>query len=83
MSELEQYYEACQAGMFAREDASECGCGGCGWFLSQVDTWHSCPVHFAGQAHPEDDRDDAPMGSEPPDAPEDKAPVYEDDDIPF
>jgi hypothetical protein len=53
--ELSLYYEGCQRGMFANEDAAQCGCGGHGWFLSQVDTWHTCPVHFANQPHPEDD----------------------------
>lgn len=55
MSEHEQYYEGCRRGMFASQNAAECGCGGCGWFLSQVDTWHECPVHYTGQPHPESD----------------------------
>jgi len=56
MSEQSNYYENyCRAGAFASEDADECGCRGSGWFLSEVDTWHECPVHYvAGQRHPED-----------------------------
>lgn len=58
MSELQHYYDMCRQGAFARNDADECGCRGHGWFLSEVDTWHECPVHYAGQRHPEDDRSD-------------------------
>lgn len=48
--------------MFANEDAAQCGCRGHGWFLSQVDTWHECPVHYTDQPHPEseDYGDEAP-----------------------
>lgn len=54
MSELEQYYQEYACGnAWIAEDASECGCRGRGWFLSQVDTWHRCPVHGKGAAHPE------------------------------
>jgi len=54
MSELQQYYEACKANQWVRKDETECGCKGSGWFLSQVDTFHSCPLHNTGQPHPEE-----------------------------
>ena len=55
MSELQHYFsEFCQSGAWVREKASECGCGGHGWFLSEVDTFHQCRVHYTGQPHPED-----------------------------
>lgn len=54
MSELTQYYEAFRTGYWAHEDAESCPCGGCGWVLSEVDTFHQCRMHYAGQPHPED-----------------------------
>lgn len=39
-------------------DEEECLCHGHGWALSDVDTWHTCPIHYKGQRHPEDDRDE-------------------------
>lgn len=59
MSELQHYYDNFRAGSFARLHPARCGCGGTGYALSQVDTWHECPVHYiAGQRHPEDDGPD-------------------------
>ena len=59
MSELEHYYNNFRAGSFERRDPDKCGCRGTGYALSQVDTWHKCPVHFTpGQRHPEDDHDE-------------------------
>jgi hypothetical protein len=58
MSELEQYYEAVCTGYWADEDPAHCGCKGRGWMLSELDTWHQCPVHGAGARHPEDAFDD-------------------------
>lgn len=56
MSELEIYFnEYCKTAAWARRAAEECGCRGRGWWLSEVDTWHQCPVHGAGKPHPEDD----------------------------
>lgn len=51
---LQAYFDA-----FSREVQSGDACayraGRCsGWFLSDVDTWHECPVH-PGRPHPEDD----------------------------
>jgi hypothetical protein len=59
VSELMQYYEAFSARLCTPEglSADECRCHGGGWILSDVDTWHKCPDHFAGQSYPEDDSD--------------------------
>jgi hypothetical protein len=56
-SELTQYYDHFRAGLAAPQglSAERCRCRGKGWILSEVDTWHECPDHFAGQPHPEDD----------------------------
>lgn len=53
MSELTNCYEAARVGTWMHPEASRCGCKGKGWFLSEVDTWHSCGFHFDGQLHPE------------------------------
>jgi len=34
-------------------DPEKCGCRGKGWYLSDLDTYHQCQVHFNGQMHPE------------------------------
>jgi hypothetical protein len=54
MSELQLYYDNFRAGWWASENEDECACHGKGWALSEVDTWHKCPVHFHGQPSPED-----------------------------
>lgn len=91
MSEYEQYYEACERGMFSDPDKQYCGCKGAGWFLSQVDTWHKCPEHYDGSPDPESqqDYDDdgsaaveiAPVSVEPPAPPLETTEI--DDEIPF
>ena len=53
MSELQQCYDNAKAGWWILEDASECGCRGSGWLLSQVDTLHKCYIHNDGQPDPE------------------------------
>lgn len=58
MSELQHYYNCFRQGSFMHPDPFKCGCGGRGWALSEVDTWHHCPTHYDGQRHPEDDCDD-------------------------
>lgn len=58
MSEYQNYYDNfARANVWASPVADECGCHGHGWWLSEVDTWHECPYHYAGQQHPEDDTD--------------------------
>jgi len=52
---LQDYYQMFNSGCWATSDVEECLCHGNGWALSDVDTWHKCPVHFAGQLHPEAD----------------------------
>ncbi len=54
MSEYAQYYEAFCQGYWANENADHCRCHGGGWALSEVDTWHRCPIHGHGVPHPED-----------------------------
>ena len=57
MSELQSYYDAFKTGAWADPDPKKCLCRGFGWALSDVDTWHECPIH-KGHRHPEDDRDE-------------------------
>jgi hypothetical protein len=62
MSELQQYYDAFSDSLKRGEGLKpeECRCQGVGgWILSDVDTWHKCPDHYAGQRHPEEDYDPA------------------------
>lgn len=56
MSDLQAYYNnfASQPSRWMDSDPARCGCRGSGWWASEVDTWHECPVHFTGQTHPED-----------------------------
>jgi hypothetical protein len=60
MSELELYYRNFSMGQWAHSDASRCRCGGSGWALSEVDTWHTCPIHYTGQTHPECEEPEKP-----------------------
>lgn len=54
MSELQLYYDNFKTGYWAEEDAALCPCHGGGYALSEVDTWHKCPIHYAGQLSPDD-----------------------------
>jgi hypothetical protein len=54
MSEQRGYYDNFRMGSFARSAFDKCGCRGSGYALSEVDTWHQCPLHYTGQRHPED-----------------------------
>lgn len=88
-NEYEAHYRNCEAGYFAHPDASQCGCRGSGYYLSQLDTWHECPYHHvAGQAHPEDPGPEE-YEAEPADptesAPTEPAPPpdFDEEDIPF
>lgn len=85
MSELQSYYDAFSSGCWANPNPEACPCGGSGWALSEVDTWHECPVHYAGQPHPEDVMDgEAPSpAAAPPPEPAPLSEVFEDDGIPF
>lgn len=57
---LQAYYDnfATQPSRWSHSDSELCGCRGSGWFLSELDTWHECPIHHVeGQRHPEGDDD--------------------------
>ena len=86
MSELQHYYDSFRSAYWADHDRALCGCRGTGWALSQVDTWHQCPIHGKGVPHPDevemegDDATDvgpAPVVVRPP------LPAEDDDHIPF
>jgi len=58
ISEHQAHYDMMNTGCWAVRDAKECPCHGHGYALSEVDTWHKCPIHHAkGQHHPEDECD--------------------------
>lgn len=54
-SEQQNYFEnfARVSSCWADADASKCGCRGTGWFTSEVDTLHACPMHVG--PHPDAD----------------------------
>jgi hypothetical protein len=57
-NEYANYYSevACNSSTWADPEPTACGCRGCGYWLSEVDTWHACPFHNEpGSAHPEDE----------------------------
>ena len=82
MSLQHEYENFCASlSSMADEDPAKCVCGGCGWVLSDFDTWHECPAHYSGQHHPEDTTN--PEGEQ---WVKDRLPALEDDpenDIPF
>ena len=41
---LQSMFDYAQSCDWAREERSECPCRG-GWLLSDLDTWHRCPLH--------------------------------------
>lgn len=80
---LQAYYDDFRTGHWADPDASRCPCHGSGWALSDVDTWHECPCHYAGQQHPEDwSPDEVALMPSPPIPVVPYVPCT-DDDIPF
>lgn len=65
MSELQNYYDNyARANVWADSDPERCGCHGSGWFLSDLDTFHRCPVHYTGQPHPEEDTPNEPCSEQ-------------------
>jgi len=50
-----------------RENCQGCG----GWWLSDFDSWETCPKHFHGQPHPESE-----AAYMPPFPDEDRIPYY-------
>jgi hypothetical protein len=64
---LQDEYNFCQSGQWAELNPSKCPCRS-GWMLSDLDTWHRCPMHGAGVPHPEEfNRDDSTGLHDPPD----------------
>lgn len=53
MSQMEHDYRELQSGRWAEINPSKCPCRGTGWFNSDLDTLHQCPVHGGGVPHPE------------------------------
>ena len=84
---LQSYYDAFKSGYWARSDAKVCPCRGCGWVLSDVDTWHKCPIHYAGQQDPEwadyDAADYDAADTEPAPPPPPAVAASDEDDLPF
>jgi hypothetical protein len=56
---LQAIYNEAESKIWADPNAAECGCGGRGWFLSDVDTWHSCPYHKG--PHPDEEMPEEPI----------------------
>ncbi len=52
---LQAYYDGILTNTWQDRNPEECGCGGHGWFLSDLDTVHKCNLHYDGQPHPEED----------------------------
>ena len=72
---LQDEFRAMESGHWAEADAADCPCRGRGWLLSDLDTWHRCPIHGKGKPHPEDERaheaqpEERPPWEEAPTAP--------------
>ncbi len=54
-SEQSTYLQSFGQGWWAGKEEEHCPCHGYGWNLSELDTWHQCPVHYNGQPHPDED----------------------------
>ena len=84
ISESQRYYEVMETKGWAHPDSDFCLCGGRGWVLSEVDTWHKCPFHSDGKGHPEEGGEEegavlmAAVLPEPA-----KTAAYSADDVPF
>jgi hypothetical protein len=50
----ENLYRDLESGCWAEVNPFTCECRG-GWLLSDLDTWHRCPIHGVGVPHPEDE----------------------------
>ena len=54
---LQSYYDNfANTSRWQDNDPEQCGCGGSGWWLSELDTWHRCGTHGTKEnsRHPED-----------------------------
>ena len=58
MNSLQQEFNELQTGNWAEQNPSKCPCRGRGWLLSDLDTWHQCPVHGSGAPYPESEGDE-------------------------
>jgi hypothetical protein len=81
--QLQSYYDDFRRGYWAVREAEDCPCHGNGWALSDVDTWHTCPIHYKGQSHPEDDREECSVKEELPKVEVVFVGPSEEDEIPF
>lgn len=53
---LQAEFNFMESGLWADPDPKECPCHGHGYTLSDLDTWHQCPIHWTPETrHPEDD----------------------------
>jgi len=79
---LQAYYDEFSRCYWASHNAAECGCKGHGWALSDVDTWHECPIH-KGMPHPESEPEEP--SDEQVEASQEAAmaAAFESDDLPF
>ena len=59
---LANEYAEYQSGSWAMTNPSECPCTS-GWLLSDLDTFHRCPIHGRGVPHPEDENADFDMAA--------------------
>lgn len=50
----DQIFRELDSGAWANANPNRCPCHGLGWFGSDFDTWHRCPLHGKGVPHPED-----------------------------
>jgi hypothetical protein len=59
------FHEVACGSAWVDEDEAACGCRGSGWWLSELDTFHKCPLHAPDAPHPLDEEvpeDDALLG---------------------
>jgi len=52
-NQLAEEYRWMNTGAWAMPKPEDCPCHGSGWCLSDLDTWHRCPVHVGG-LHPDE-----------------------------
>lgn len=57
MNQLEHDYAQLQSGNWALMSPRLCPCRGGGWFLSDLDTYHRCPIHGLDAQDPDYDED--------------------------
>ena len=60
---LANEYAGYESGSWAVTNPGKCPCGGRGWFFSDLDTTHRCPLHGGGVPHPEDENAEFDMAA--------------------